>query len=435
MRCALLCLILVSAAAAEPQPDEQLKAVEHKIDETAKTGAELDRQAQAITDELTRLQDASVGSARIAQDNEARLTDLEARIGLLAEQESRQQAALETRQDHERRALAGLQRLAQNPPAAVLLSPGSPLDLARGAMLLGAVVPRIEAEVRDIAVSLDQLRQTRAQIAQERAAMADHQAALDAERQRLGALMAQKRALEGETRERAQAAQQSLAALTAQAGDLKDLILRVERERERKLDEDRRRAADAKAKAEREEADRAAQQAEVKRLAEAATRDKPSPVPVVAPAAPIPAVPHDTPAPGRKLRELQPGQTALLMPAAGEISKRFGDAEGFSTSKGLTITTRGGAQVVAPFDGHIMFAGPFKGYGQILIIDHGGGYHSLLAGMEQLDASVGQSVIAGEPLGTMRTDGAPSLYLELRRQGQPINPLPWLAARDGKVSG
>ena len=80
MRCALLCLILVSAAAAEPQPDEQLKAVEHKIDETAKTGAELDRQAQAITDELTRLQDASVGSARIAQDNEARLTDLEARI-------------------------------------------------------------------------------------------------------------------------------------------------------------------------------------------------------------------------------------------------------------------------------------------------------------------------------------------------------------------
>jgi septal ring factor EnvC (AmiA/AmiB activator) len=433
MRGALFCLILGSAAAAQPQPDEQLTAVERKIDETAKTGAELDRQARAITDEVTRLQDASVDSARIAQDNEARLTDLEARIGMLAEQESRQQAALQTRQDHERQVLTGLLRLTENPPAAVLLSPGSPLDLARGAMLLGAVVPRIEAEARDIAVSLGQLRQTRARIAQERAEMAEHQAALDTERQRLDALMAQKRALEGETRERAQAAQQTLAALTAQAGDLKDLIQRVERDRERKLDEERRRVADAKAKAEREEAERAA--AEAKRLAETATRDKPSPGPGMAPAAPIPAVAHDTPAPGRTLRELQPGRSALLMPAAGEISKRFGDPEGFSTSKGLTITTRVGARVVAPFDGRIMFAGPFKGYGQILIIDHGGGYHSLLAGMEQLDASVGQEVIAGEPLGTMRTDGTPSLYLELRRQGQPINPLPWLAARDGKVSG
>ncbi len=60
---------------------------------------------------------------------------------------------------------------------------------------------------------------------------------------------------------------------------------------------------------------------------------------------------------------------------------------------------------------------------------------ALLAGMDQVEASVGQSVIAGEPVGTMRTDGVPDLYLELRRQGQPINPLPWLAARDGKVSG
>jgi len=83
-----------------------------------------------------------------------------------------------------------------------------------------------------------------------------------------------------------------------------------------------------------------------------------------------------------------------------------------------------------------MFAGPFKGYGQILIIDHGGGYHSLLAGIEQIEASVGQRVVAGEPVGVMKSGEAnASLYLELRRQGQPINPLPWLVARDGKVSG
>ena len=134
-------------------------------------------------------------------------------------------------------------------------------------------------------------------------------------------------------------------------------------------------------------------------------------------------------------RLLELGKTALLMPAAGEISRHFGDPDGFSTSKGLSFKTRAGAQVVAPFDGQVMFAGPFKGYGQILIIDHGGGYHSLLAGMDQVNASVGQSVIAGEPVGVMPAETNPSLYLELRRQGQPINPLPWLAARDGRASG
>ncbi|MEI9986729.1 MAG: hypothetical protein WDN69_28295 [Aliidongia sp.] len=259
---------------------------------------------------------------------------------MLAEQENRQQAELQAHQDHERRVLAALQRLARNPPAAVLLSPGSPLDLARGAMLLGAAVPRLEAEARDIAASLDQLRHTRAEIASERAEMGEHQSALDTERQRLTELVKQKKALEGETRDKAQAAQQSLVALTSEAGDLKELILRVERERERKLEEDRRRAAEAKAQAEREAADRAAKEAETRRVAEAAARDKPSPETSVAVAAPVPAALHDLPQPGHKLRELQPGKTALQMPAAGDISKRFGDQDGYTTSKGLTITTR-----------------------------------------------------------------------------------------------
>ena len=84
-----------------------------------------------------------------------------------------------------------------------------------------------------------------------------------------------------------------------------------------------------------------------------------------------------------------------------------------------------------------MFAGPFKGYGQLLIIAHGGGYHSLLAGFGRIDRAVGQFVLAGEPVGLMATETSekPILYLELRRKGDPVNPLPWLAAGDRKVSG
>ena len=107
------------------------------------------------------------------------------------------------------------------------------------------------------------------------------------------------------------------------------------------------------------------------------------------------------------------------------------------TRKGITIETGVGAQVVVPHDGTVVFAGPFKGYGRLLIIEHGEGYHSLLAGLARIDNVIGQQVLSGEPAGIMGglKNGPPVLYVELRRNGQPINPLPWLAARKIKVNG
>jgi septal ring factor EnvC (AmiA/AmiB activator) len=128
----------------------------------------------------------------------------------------------------------------------------------------------------------------------------------------------------------------------------------------------------------------------------------------------------------------------LTLPARGEIVRNFGDsAEYGATSKGITLRTRPGAEVVAPYDGQVVFAGPFRGYGQILIIEHSEGYHTLLSGLSRIDAAPGQWVLAGEPVGIMgtREGGSPELYIELRRNGRPINPLPWLALHNGKVSG
>jgi septal ring factor EnvC (AmiA/AmiB activator) len=127
----------------------------------------------------------------------------------------------------------------------------------------------------------------------------------------------------------------------------------------------------------------------------------------------------------------------MLLPVAGKLKRRYGENDEFgAASKGILIRASPGGQVVAPFDGRIEFAGPFRGYGQILIIEHGDGYHSLLAGLERIDGVVGQWLVAGEPVGIMPTgDREAALYLELRRHGQPINPSPWLATRDDKVSG
>ena len=118
----------------------------------------------------------------------------------------------------------------------------------------------------------------------------------------------------------------------------------------------------------------------------------------------------------------------LIQPARGEIAAKFGQkTDAFGEGKGLVIATRSGAQVVTPFDGQIVFEGPFRSYGQILIIEHRGGYHTVLAGLAHVDVVVGQWLRAGEPVGAMidTAQGRPQLYVELRRSGQPFDPAPW----------
>ncbi|HEY0837104.1 MAG TPA: peptidoglycan DD-metalloendopeptidase family protein, partial [Azospirillum sp.] len=124
------------------------------------------------------------------------------------------------------------------------------------------------------------------------------------------------------------------------------------------------------------------------------------------------------------------------LPVGGRIVTRFGEHDRFgATSRGLTISARPGMTVVAPYAGSVMFAGPFRGYGQILIVEHSNGYHSLIAGLGRIDTAVGKHVTAGEPIALMPADGSPDLYFELRRHGQPINPQRGAAAPEGKGQG
>ena len=446
--CVVALLLSVAPAVAQTAPDEKLKAVEQKLEAGKQQSEQLDKQAAALAAEQARLQDASVSAAKNAQDYEGRLTELEGQLKTLDAQAAAKQTTLAADQEREATLLSALEKLSQNPPEAMLFGPKSPVDQVRGAMLLGAAVPQLEAEAKELQATLAEVKRLKAEISAKRTEMAQKQTALDAERTRIGIMIRQKAALEGQAREAQGQTQKKLAALSSEASDLKDLIVRLERERQERLEAERKRAEEARQKAERE----AAAKAEARRkLAEAVPREvNPGPrdtLPggvaardTMPESAAIEVAPPerlkgtDPLAPRSGTRKLEPGKYAV--PVAGEIVKRFGESDGFQDSKGLTIRTRSAAQVVAPFEGQIMFAGPFKGYGQILIIDHGGGYHSLLAGIEQIEATVGQRVVAGEPVGVMKSgDARPSLYLELRRQGQPINPLPWLVARDGKVSG
>lgn len=116
----------------------------------------------------------------------------------------------------------------------------------------------------------------------------------------------------------------------------------------------------------------------------------------------------------------------LVNPARGTVITAYGQelSKGV-TSKGMVMQTRQAAQVIAPYDGSVVFSGPFKGYGNLIIIDHGKGYMSLLAGMASVEAETGQMVLAGEPVGIMPEDGLAKLYIEIRKDKLPVNPAPW----------
>lgn len=401
---------LEPARAADPPAADRLGAVERDMDASRAEGTELTKQSTTLGAELAKLQAQAVAAARAAQANEARVTELEQALRELDADAGRQAAALAEGRRRELEIVSALEHLAQSPPATLLLSPGAPADQAHVGILLGSLVPRLQAEAQGLATGLARFRQTHDEIAAKTAELSQRQAVLEADHGRIAALMEEKQALQGTLKGKAEASRKRQAELAAEAKDLRQLADRVDRDAE-------------------------PQAAPAEPAPEASSGNAPAPLHPAEDAARVKHPPAQiaslAPPHGKPLS--QGGR--LLAPVAGAVTRRFGEMDGYEPSKGLTFATRPGAQIVAPADGEIMFAGPFKGYGQILIIDHGGGYHSLLAGIDRIGGAVGQRVVAGEPVGTMPSEGAPSLYLELRRQGQPVNPLPWLAARDGKVSG
>jgi septal ring factor EnvC (AmiA/AmiB activator) len=126
----------------------------------------------------------------------------------------------------------------------------------------------------------------------------------------------------------------------------------------------------------------------------------------------------------------------LPKPTSGKLVLKYDERTQYGgNSKGTVFETRHAAQITSPCDGWIVYAGPFRSYGQLLIINAGGGYHVLLAGMTRIDVQPGQFVLAAEPVGTMSdapptvkmssSETSPVLYVEFRKDGRPIDPTPW----------
>lgn len=419
------------AAAAEPpaSPKDDLSRIEKTLKAEQKRHEELKKRSEAISRDVEAVKRKMVRAASSAQRYEQDLIRLEQRLRELQKQQAALQGAIDRRGDQMVTVIAALQRLAWRPTEALIAQPSPPSDTVRSAILLRAAVPTIESSARDLKADLDKLSAVRAQAKAQKDRIASVTADLGRSQAELKALAAEKTAMQQQAAQASDEAEQRMQTLAREASDLKDLIARLEAERARQREEARK-AAIERAKREREAAARAAAALQAAKTAEE-TRAAQAEQQRIERERRVAA--H---APAQAPRGFGKAQGRLPLPAAGSVVQNYGEVTKAGIhAKGITLETRRRAQVITPYDGVVLFAGPFRGYGQLLIIEYGDGYHILLAGMDRIDAAVGQSLLAGEPVGVMNDASSPELYVELRRDGQPINPLPWLTAGKGKGQG
>jgi septal ring factor EnvC (AmiA/AmiB activator) len=283
--------------------------------------------------------------------------------------------------------------------------PAPPTETLVGVLVMRGLSQRLEQDAEALRREQDRVVALAGKITVAARNLAAAGAAQRTEAAALDARIADARAVERTANDAAAAAARAAAADAARAGDLRGLLGRIEADR---------RAAAASAETE----------ARQKRptQADAAKADATTPRAV---AFAVPAGPGIAAAAGHAPVAHAPVAHA---PVAGRLVRAFGAATDAGPAEGLSYATPPGARVVSPCAGQVEFAAPFRSYGRLLIVDCGGGYHLVLAGLHRLDVSVGRSVQAGAPVGVM-PGGRPSLYVELRRDGQPVDPAPWLRAK------
>src|SRR6478735_4256286 len=432
----LLSTFPLSVAAEDDLSREE---AQKKLDETSQKLQSSRAQEEVLTQDVAALAEARaklnsdlIEAGKQVQASEAKLSRTEAKLAELTDQVTVIRNSITDRKETIVKMLSAMQRIGRTPPPALVTRRDDALAMVRSAMLLAEVFPELKYQADNLSHELDGLVTLENGIREQRDAEKAETDRLAEERARADQLLEEKRIKLAQSQ--TALAQVKLAAQeqASTVSDLNELI--------QKLDQQIAKAEVAQYDAElaAEQALRAKQQGQSLAVAgnERVVEIKPDSTKVAfaSPDRMKPAIPFDS------------AKGSLTLPAQGKRLKRFGDADDAGgTIKGITLQTRPEARITAPSDGWVVYAGPFRSYGQLLILNTGGGYHVLLAGMSRIDASLGQFVLTGEPVAVMSAPGPtsqgsnensrPVLYVEFRKDGKPIDPDPWWAAASEKVQG
>src|SRR3954452_18071183 len=403
-----------AAPEAIKQREQELEAARIQQKSAAESQAKFKADIAAIGQDRSKLNAQLIDIAAQVRGVETSIADAEARLRPLDSREQQIRGSLDSRRSEIVEVLAALQRAGRRTPPALLVRPDDALQSLRTAMLLGSVVPELRGRAEKLTGELSELVTIRKAIATERNSLALDRDKLGADQIRLAALVEERQHQQSSIEKDMETESARAIALSKQVDSLQGLIAKMEQ--------------DLKSAA------RAAAAANLQGVP--AANGKPNEAMLKDSARLSPAIAFAS------------AKGLFAMPVNGSKIRDFGGSDGVGgVEKGISLATRPGSQVTTPCDGWVVYAGPFRSYGQLLILNAGGGYHVLIAGMERISVTIGQFVLTGEPVATMgttsrvasilATNGSqPVLYVEFRKDGTPIDPGPWWAANEGeKVRG
>ncbi len=427
----LSCFCLLAALPAAAQDGDQvdklkelesaIAATQERADKLAARQAALARESEALSTELAEVMEKT-------QFWEEELVQVEITLETLLEESELRREELQVARQRLSVLTSALLRLSLLPAEVLVARPGAPSETVRAGLVMRRLVPQLQTQAAKLRHEVADLKSLEHQIEQENAEALAARRTLREEEERLAVLLQRRRDLLKVTESERSEAESEAIALASSAKDLKSLIesaarrvslgppqvppeppksRRVALTAEGRVDEV---LLQEIASSREQEQAAATQSGDTLRADERqATRLPPEEVSL------------------RDLPPLPESPGGLVWPVAGKVTKSFRQSRG--DRQGLRVEARAGAPVAAPYDGVVVYAGPFRSYGLVLILEHSGGYHSVLAELGQIDALLGQRVVAGEPVGALAqgSQGTPELYVELRRNGRPIDPEPWFA--------
>ncbi len=362
-----------------------LKRVEAQVEQQSAEHQKLQKQADSIGQELDKVNKEMISTARAIQNSEDKLSRMEKQLEILQRDLEDSQKSFGRENGNLVKTLSALQNLAMKPTESLLVQPLSPVDIIRSAMVLREAVPFLEESAQQIRDYFSEVSLKKSRVEKQIAEISKQKKNMQNEHNRMKKLAQAKASLKSKVEKKSEQARRNMNKLAEQARDLKELLQKIEKQRQQRIEK--------RKLEEKQSADLIkSKQDSITNIASGFAKAKGS----------------------------------LPLPARGNIVSHYGDQQNQGVfSKGLTVATRSGAQVISPFDGVVAFAGPFRSYGDMIIVEHDGGYLSLLSGLGSIDVETGQILLAGEPIGKMPESGEAKLYIEIRKNNQPINPAAW----------
>jgi septal ring factor EnvC (AmiA/AmiB activator) len=377
-----------------------------ELERVKREGLGLKSATETLTDETAELQSKLIVAAKDVQEAERKLTRSEGEIEELTRQEAKIRLKLNENRAGLAQMLGVMQRMGREPPPVMMTERNDALRMVRSAMILASFFPEFKAKADELSVTLKDLNSIIVKARDEHVRFAEAQADFTRLKSEIDTLLAQKREKMKKNWARLETLKVAASRHSRAVSNFGELLKRLDKEVAKR-------------------SDLAAYEAELKKLGPVIEL-KPSvkQTAFVSPGRLKPAIPFEK------------AKGSLRFPAQGKRLISFGAKDDVGgKSEGIHIETRKGAQITSPSDGWVIYAGQFRSYGQLLIINAGGGYHILLAGLDQIHTTVGQFVLAGEPVATMgkgpRLEAAsvdsenPVLYIEFRKNARPVDPDPW----------